>query len=156
MWMQKVGIMIRKFFAVSLVAAAAFPSTVLAGTSSPNAHANASRQCTAVRAKIGRPSFNRAFASFSACVSTLTPLARQNATTAMVVTAAAACRGKRHFAACVALNVHAALELSSAPSSQTPQQQPPSGSTVTTGCGSETAGLPHPMGAAGCTAAKSS
>jgi hypothetical protein len=175
--------MIRKFFAVSLVALAAVPATSLAGTSSPDAHATASKQCTAVQAKIGAPSFNRAFASFGACVSALTPLARQSANaaealcrvvgqndenaygkcvstkerlaSAATVSAAAACRAKLNFAACVALKTHSSLTLTPAQPSQAPQQQSSSGSTPAGGCGLETAGPAHPL-VAGCAVAKPS
>jgi hypothetical protein len=82
--------MIRKLFAVSLVALATVPATAVAGTSSRDLHASASKQCTAVQAKIGAISFERAFSSFGACVSALTPLAQQNANTA-----AASCRSAR-------------------------------------------------------------
>jgi hypothetical protein len=82
--------MIRKLFAVSLVALATVPAAAFAGNSSRDVHASASKQCTAVQAKIGAISFERAFASFGACVSALTPLARQNANTA-----AASCKGAR-------------------------------------------------------------
>jgi hypothetical protein len=82
--------MIRKLFAVSVVALATVPAAALAAHSSGDVHASASKQCTAVQAKIGAVSFGRTFASFGACVSALTPLARQNANTA-----AASCRSAR-------------------------------------------------------------
>lgn len=82
--------MIRKLFAVSLVALATVPAAAFAGNSSRDVHASATKQCTAVQAKIGAVSFERAFSSFGACVSALTPLARQNANTA-----AASCRSAR-------------------------------------------------------------
>jgi hypothetical protein len=81
--------MIRKLFAVSLVAVAAVPAA-FAQTSSRDVHASASRQCIAVRTKIGPVSFGHTFASFGSCVSALTPLTRQNANTA-----AASCRSER-------------------------------------------------------------
>jgi len=82
--------MIRKLFVVSLVVLASVTATAFAGTSSREVHASASKTCMSVQAKIGVISFERAFASFGACVSALTPLARQNANTA-----AASCRGER-------------------------------------------------------------
>lgn len=81
--------MIRKVFAVSLVVLTV-PATAFAATSARDVHASATKQCTAVHAKIGAISFNRVFASFGSCVSALTPLARQNANTAE-----AACRSAR-------------------------------------------------------------
>ena len=82
--------MIRKLFVVLVVALATVPATAFAGNSARDVHASASKQCTAVQAKIGAISFGRTFASFGACVSALTPLARQNANTA-----AASCRSAR-------------------------------------------------------------
>ena len=77
--------MIRKLFVVSVVALATVPAAAFAGNSARDVHASASKQCTAVQAKIGAISFGRTFASFGACVSALTPLARQNANTAVAL-----------------------------------------------------------------------
>ena len=82
--------MIRKLLAISLIAMASVPAVAFAGNSSNDTHASASKQCTAVEAKIGATSFDRAFVSFGACVSALTPLVRQSANTA-----AASCRSER-------------------------------------------------------------
>jgi hypothetical protein len=71
--------MIRKLFLLSLVALMAVPAA-LAGTSS--ARLSASSQCIAVQTKLGPSAFAQEFGSFGACVSGLTPLARQNTTTA--------------------------------------------------------------------------
>ena len=81
--------MIRKLVTVSLVALTV-SATAFAGTSSRDVQVSASKQCAAMQAKLGALSFNRAFASFGACVSALTPLARQS-----VNTANASCRSER-------------------------------------------------------------
>jgi hypothetical protein len=91
--------MIRKLLAVSLTATASVPAIALAGTSSNDTHSSASKQCTAVQAKLGATSFDRAFVSFGACVSALTPLARQSANTT-----AAACRNERASASFAAIH----------------------------------------------------
>jgi hypothetical protein len=83
--------MTRKLLAVSLVVLATVAATAFAGTSSTQV--SASKQCAAVQAQLGPFWFERAFASFGACVSALAPLARQDANTA-----AASCRNERAYA----------------------------------------------------------
>jgi hypothetical protein len=158
--------MIRKLCAVSLVAltvsAAAF-----AGTSSREVQVNASKQCTAVQAKLGAFAFSKTFASFGACVSALTPLARQNVnsaeawckshrvsgttwgkcvsarekTTRLAVAAAAPACGTKEapasFATCISL---ALQQPTPAPQKQESATTPPGG------CGSQTGTGPnHPL-----------
>ena len=64
-----------------LIAAAALlvPVAAMATSSQPS---NASRDCTALKAKMGATAFAQAYPSFGACVSALTPLENANATSA--------------------------------------------------------------------------
>jgi len=80
--------MTRKLLVVLLVVLAALPAAAFAGTSS--AQSSASKQCVTVQAKFGASAFAQVFPSFGACVTALTPLARENATGA-----ASACRAER-------------------------------------------------------------
>jgi hypothetical protein len=66
------------------------PAAALAATSTSSANANASKQCAALRAKLGEGPFARAFANFGGCVSNFAPLALRNA-----ATAASTCRALR-------------------------------------------------------------
>ena len=65
-----------------LAAAVALLAPVAALASGPTPTTNASRDCAALRAKMGTTDFAKAYASFGACVSALTPVSRANATSA--------------------------------------------------------------------------
>jgi hypothetical protein len=79
--------MIRRLLLISM-AALATAAAAAAGTSS--GRAGASSQCIAVQARLGPSAFASEFGSFGACVSALTPLARQNA-----ISAATLCQAER-------------------------------------------------------------
>lgn len=65
-----------------LAAAAAVLIPAAAFASSTDPAKNASRDCTALKAKMGATAFAQAYASFGACVSSLTPLEQTNVTSA--------------------------------------------------------------------------
>jgi len=85
---KKEATMTRKLFLASLVVLAAIPAAAFAGSSSVTA--TASKQCITAKSMLGPTRFVREFGSFGGCVSSLTPLAQQNASTA-----AALCRTER-------------------------------------------------------------
>lgn len=72
----------KRFTILAALALAVTPAAALAGGPSNDAQANASKQCTALRAKMGATAFAQAYASLGACVSRLQPLEQQNATSA--------------------------------------------------------------------------
>jgi hypothetical protein len=70
-----------KLITVLVVAAALLaPVAALADSTTPSQ--NASRDCTALKAKMGALAFGQAYASFGACVSSLTPLEQNNVSSA--------------------------------------------------------------------------
>jgi hypothetical protein len=76
------------------------PAAAFAGTSSNSAASNASRQCTALRAKIGLTQFTQAFPTFDGCISSMTPVALKNTSTATsICTALRAQAAQTSFAA---------------------------------------------------------
>ena len=79
-----------------LVAAVALlaPAAAVANSSQPS---NASRDCTALKAKMGATAFAQAYPSFGACVSAITPLENANAQSAQ--TACNAEQNDANFAA---------------------------------------------------------
>jgi hypothetical protein len=64
---------------VAVLAAAIAPMAALASTSDQS---SASKDCTALRAKIGATAFGQAYASFGACVSRFAPLEQNNTSSA--------------------------------------------------------------------------
>jgi hypothetical protein len=76
---------------VILAAAAALLVPVAAQASQSDPATNASRDCTAQKAKIGPTAFAQAYASFGACVSLLTPLEQSN-----VANAQSACTAEQN------------------------------------------------------------
>lgn len=64
---------------VAVLAAALAPAAALASASDQS---SASKDCTALRAKMGLTAFNQAYASFGACVSRFAPLEQNNTTSA--------------------------------------------------------------------------
>jgi len=73
----------RRLLALAAAVLVLTPAAAFAGTSSANA--NASRQCTALRAKLGEGPFVQAFATFGGCVSNFAPLALRNASSAAAI-----------------------------------------------------------------------
>lgn len=65
-----------------LVAAVALIAPVAALANSSDPASNASKDCAALRAKMGAAGFAQAYASFGACVSAMTPVEKANATSA--------------------------------------------------------------------------
>jgi hypothetical protein len=78
----------RKLLALAALVLVVAPVAANAGTTS--VAANATKACTSLRAQIGPTAFGNTFASFGACVSSVTPLEQLNTTTA-----AALCRAER-------------------------------------------------------------
>lgn len=69
----------KRFILVAVLAAAIAPTAALASTSDTS---SASKDCTALRAKMGATAFDQAYASFGACVSRFAPLEQNNTTSA--------------------------------------------------------------------------
>ncbi len=68
----------KRFILIAVLAAIA-PTAALASTSDQS---SASKDCTALRAKVGVTAFDQAYASFGACVSRFAPLEQNNTTSA--------------------------------------------------------------------------
>jgi hypothetical protein len=81
---------IRKLLVLAALSLLVSPAAALASTTTNDVAANASKQCSTLRAKIGATSFGQTFASFGACVSSFRPLELKNSNTA-----AAACRSEQ-------------------------------------------------------------
>jgi hypothetical protein len=92
---------------VIIIAAAALlaPAAALANPSS-----NASRDCTALKAKMGATAFASAYTNLGACVSALTPLERMNTTSAQQLCSAEQ-RGKKAFGKCVSEKASASSQV---------------------------------------------
>ena len=82
--------MIRKLLLLAALSLLVSPAAALASTTTNDVAANASKQCSTLRAKIGATSFGQTFASFGVCVSSFRPLELKNSNTA-----AAACRSEQ-------------------------------------------------------------
>jgi opacity protein-like surface antigen len=78
----------KRFVILAAVAALLAPAAATANSSQPP---NASRDCVALKAKIGATAFAQAYTSFGACVSAMSPFERMNATSAE-----AACTAERN------------------------------------------------------------
>jgi hypothetical protein len=85
---------VKRMFLVAVLAAAIAPAAALASTSDQS---SASKDCTALQAKMGTAAFNQAYSSFGACVSRFAPLEQNNATSAN--TACTAEQSDANFAA---------------------------------------------------------
>ncbi len=70
----------KKLLVVGALFLAVAPALANAGTTS--VATNASKHCTSLRTQIGATAFGKTFSSFGACVSSVTPLERLNASTA--------------------------------------------------------------------------
>ena len=78
----------RKLLLIAALVLAVAPAAATANTTS--VAANASKACSALRTQVGPTAFGNTFASFGACVSSVSPLEQLNATTA-----AALCRAEQ-------------------------------------------------------------
>jgi hypothetical protein len=70
----------KRFILLAVSVAVLAPAAAMASSTDPSA--NASRDCTAQKAKIGATAFAQAYVNFGACVTSLTPLEQNNATSA--------------------------------------------------------------------------
>jgi len=70
---------VKRMILVAVLAAAIAPAAALASTSDQS---SASKDCTALQAKMGATAFNQAYSSFGACVSRFAPLEQNNAASA--------------------------------------------------------------------------
>src|SRR5512138_1788916 len=92
----------RKLVTLAVLLVATAPAAAAtAGPATNDAATFASKRCTALRATIGLAPFAQTFASFGACVSSVTPLELANRT----VAAASCRRAGPAFDSCVALNM---------------------------------------------------
>lgn len=69
----------KRLILVAVLAAAVAPTAALASASDQS---SASKDCTALRAKMGTTAFNQAYASFGACVARFAPLEQNNTSSA--------------------------------------------------------------------------
>jgi hypothetical protein len=92
--LQTKEVTVKRMFLVAVLAAAIAPAAALASTSDQS---SASKDCTALQAKMGTAAFNLAYSSFGACVSRFAPLEQNNTTSAN--TACTAEQSDANFAA---------------------------------------------------------